>query len=403
MSVKEKFLKYVKIDTTSDENSLSYPSTPSQTELLKILKGELESLGVKAEMDEYCYVTAIVEGKNKKAPKIAFLAHVDTSSAVSGKVNPISRIYKGGDIELGSGIKIAVKDNPDLLEYIGEDIITSDGSSLLGADDKAGVAEIMEAVEYLVNHPDDNRGDVYIAFTPDEEIGRGPDYFDVKKFGADFGYTLDGGKTGEIEYENFNAASGKITIKGKSIHPGNEKNKMVNAVDVFNEFHNLLPLNERPCFTEKYEGFYMIDYVSGGIDELSAKYIIRDHDKEKFEKRKAYFASAAEFINRKYGYEVIKAEVKDSYYNMAEIIKKHFHLVESAKEAFLSIGVEPRVIPIRGGTDGAMLSHKGLPCPNLSTGGFNFHGQMEYIPVSEMEKMVKVVLKLVDIYSQKNF
>ena len=400
MNVKDRFLKYVKYDTTSDENSTSYPSTASQLVLLKELRDELIALGVDAKMDEYGYVTAKIKGNCADAKKIAFIAHVDTSSAVSGKVNPKTVKYVGGDIVLSGGTTIKECDNPDLKSYIGEEIITSDGTSLLGADDKAGVAEIMSAVEALVSDKNSISGDVYVAFTPDEEIGGGTEYFDVEKFGADFGYTIDGGKTGEIEYENFNAASGVIEISGTSIHPGSAKNKMINAIDIFGEFHALLPDAERPCHTEKYEGFYMAENISGGIENLTAKYIIRDHDKAEFERRKEFFVSAAEYINKKYGKTVIKAEVKDSYYNMAEIIKENFHLIENAKTAFKSAGIDPIVIPIRGGTDGAMLSFKGLPCPNLSTGGYNFHGKAEFIPVSAMEKMVEVILNLVKIYAE---
>ena len=400
MSVKEKFLRYVKYDTTSDENSASYPSTDSQLVLLNALKEELTAIGLNAEMDEYGYVTAKIKGNVSNAPKLCFIAHVDTSPAVSGKVNPQVTLYKGGNLTLKSGEVLTLQDNPDLTEYVGQEIITSDGTSLLGADDKAGVAEIMTAVERILAHPEKKHGDVFIAFTPDEEIGGGVDHFDVKKFGAKFGYTVDGGKLGEIEYENFNAASANLIVNGKSIHPGSAKNKMLNAIDLFCEFHSMLPKEERPQHTEKYEGFYMADVASGSVDEFSCKYIIRDHDMAKFEAKKKYFAACCKFLNEKYGQEVFVAEIKDSYYNMSEIIAKNFHLIENAEKAMRSVGVEPNIIPIRGGTDGARLSFMGLPCPNLSTGGFNYHGTAEYIPVSSMEKMVEVILKIVELYSE---
>lgn len=401
MTAKDRFLRYVKFDTTSDEASPTCPSTASQLVLLKALCDELLSMGVDAKMDENGYVTAKIPANVTAKSKICFIAHVDTSPAVSGKdVTPILVDYNGGDVVLKNGITITEKDTPDLSKYVGKELIVTDGSTLLGADDKAGVAEIMTAVEFLVNNPHVKHGDVYVAFTPDEEIGRGTDKFNVKDFGADFGYTIDGGALGEIEYENFNAASLSLTVNGVSIHPGSAKNVMKNAVDLFCEFHSLLPETMRPNSTEGYEGFYMADEISGGIESLTCKYIIRNHDMQKFTAMKEYVKTAVDFLNKKHGEGTFVAVIKDSYYNMSEIIKDNFHLIENAKGAMLSAGIEPIIIPIRGGTDGARLSFEGLPCPNLSTGGYNFHGRREFIPSFALEKMVEVILNLVEVYSK---
>ncbi len=401
MTAKERFLNYVKYDTTSDDGSLTCPSTASQLFLLGALKEELISLGVDAKMDENGYVYAKIPSNVGEKSKVCFIAHVDTSPAVSGKdVNPTLIDYQGGDIVLANGLKITEKETPDLKKYVGKELIVTDGNTLLGADDKAGVAEIMTAVETLVNNPEIKHGDVFIAFTPDEEIGRGTDKFNLKEFGADFGYTIDGGAIGEIEYENFNAASLNLTVNGVSIHPGSAKNVMKNAVDLFCEFHSLLPETMRPNATEGYEGFYMADEVSGGIESLNAKYIIRNHDKQKFESMKKYVLDSVEFLNKKHGENTFNVEIKDSYFNMSEIIKDNFHLIDNAKFAMQSVGIEPVIIPIRGGTDGARLSYEGLPCPNLSTGGYNFHGRREFIPSFALEKMVEVILKLVEVYSK---
>lgn len=401
MNAKERFLRYVKYDTTSDEGSETCPSTSKQLVLLKDLHSELLELGVDAKMDENGYVYAKIPSNVGEKSKICFIAHVDTSPAVSGEdVNPTLIDYKGGDVVLANGLKITENDTPDLKKYVGKELIVTDGNTLLGADDKAGVAEIMTAVEVLVKNPQIKHGDVFIAFTPDEEIGRGTDKFNLNDFGADFGYTIDGGALGEIEYENFNAASLSLTVNGVSIHPGSAKNVMKNAVDLFCEFHAKLPEEMRPCNTEGYEGFYMADDISGGIENLTCKYIIRNHDKQKFEAMKEYVVSAVELLNKKHGANTFVAEIKDSYYNMAEIIKDNFHLIENAKVAMQSADVEPIIIPIRGGTDGARLSYEGLPCPNLSTGGYNFHGRREFIPSFALDKMVEVILKLVEIYSK---
>ncbi len=404
MNAKDRFLKYVKFDTTSDENSSSCPSTQGQTVLLKALFDELVAMGAQARQDKNGYVYALIPATKKGLNKLCFIAHTDTSPAVSGSgVNPKEIAYNGGDVVLENGVVISVKDTPELMNYVGKDLIVTDGKTLLGADDKAGVAEIMTAAEILLKDDSIPHGDILIGFTPDEEIGRGADLFDVKGFGADFGFTVDGGELGEIEYENFNAASAVLTINGTSIHPGSAKNKMKNAIDLFTEFHSMLPENMRPVNTENYEGFYMADEISGGVESLTAKYIIRDHDKGKFEVKKKFFASVTEFLNSKYGDGVFVSEIKDSYYNMSEIIKKNFHLIENAEKAMTECGVQPKIIPIRGGTDGARLSFEGLPCPNLSTGGLNFHGRREFIPSFALEKMTEVILKIIEIYSLKKY
>lgn len=403
MTAKERFLKYVKFETTSDENSSACPSTAGQRVLLEYLYNELLSLGAKANIDKNGYVTGLIPANKAGLKRICFISHVDTSPAVSGKnVNPTEVLYEGGDVVLKNGVTISLKDNPELEKYKGKELIVTDGNTLLGADDKAGVAEIMTACEILLNNPKIIHGDVLVAFTPDEEIGRGTDLFDVKKFGADFGYTVDGGEIGEIEYENFNAASGKLTVNGASIHPGSAKNKMKNAIDLFAEFHSMIPESMRPVNTENYEGFYMASEIRGGVENLTADYIIRDHDKAKFEEKKAFFVKVCDFLNDKYGKDTFVCKVNDSYYNMAEIIKANFHLIKNAEKSMIECGITPKIVPIRGGTDGARLSYDGLPCPNLSTGGLNFHGRKEFIPSFTLDKMTEVILKLIEIYSDKD-
>lgn len=402
MTAKERFLKYVSFSTTSDEKSATCPSTAGQSVLLSFLKEELCSMGVAAEMDDNGYVTAKIPANKAGLPVVCFLSHVDTSPAVSGEnIRPKEIEYLGGDILLENGVTIAEKDNPELKEMIGETLIVTDGNTLLGADDKAGVAEIMTAAEYLATHPEFPHGEIAIAFTPDEEIGRGTDRFDVKKFAADFGYTVDGGKLGEIEYENFNAASATIEVKGFSVHPGSAKNKMKNAIDLFCEFHSLLPVAERPAHTADYEGFYMADELTADVEKAVCRYIVRDHDREKFEAKKNYFLASADFLNKKYGEGTFTATVKDSYYNMSSVIADNFHLIENAKKAMEACGITPITVPIRGGTDGARLSFEGLPCPNLSTGGLNFHSRTEYIPVNALEKMTEVILRIAELYAGK--
>ena len=402
MTVEERFLKYVSYDTQSMDDQERFPSTQKQEVLLKELEDELTALGLDVIQDENKYVYAKLPSNidGYKGKKLCFISHVDTSPAVSGaNVKAKTVLYKGGDVVLNekTGMRLTLDENPDLNDYIGNRLIVTDGTTLLGADDKAGVAEIMQAVEYLVNHPEIKHGDLRVAFTPDEEVGRGVDFFNVKLFDADFGYTIDGGKLGEIEYENFNAAAAVLKIHGTSIHPGSAKGIMKNAIDMFCEFHAQLPESQRPVNTENYEGFYMVNDVSGDVENLTAKYIIRDHDMQKFGQKKKLFAQAAEKLNEKYGAGVFETIIKDSYYNMSEIIKKNMFLIDNAVKAMNSAGVKENIVPIRGGTDGARLSFMGLPCPNLSTGGHNFHGRKEYVPI---ESMVQVILNLVDIYSK---
>ena len=405
MTVEERFLKYVSYDTQSMDDQERFPSTQKQEVLLKELKDELTALGLDVIQDENKYVYAKLPSNidGYKGKKLCFISHVDTSPAVSGaNIKAKTVLYKGGDVVLNeeTGMRLTLDENPDLNDYIGNRLIVTDGTTLLGADDKAGVAEIMQAVEYLVNHPEIKHGDLRIAFTPDEEVGRGVDFFNVKLFDADFGYTIDGGKLGEIEYENFNAAAAVLKIHGTSIHPGSAKGIMKNAIDMFCEFHAQLPESQRPVNTENYEGFYMVNDVSGDVENFTAKYIIRDHDMQKFGQKKEHFVQVAEKLNEKYGAGVFETIIKDSYYNMSEIIKKNMFLIDNAIKAMNAAGVKENIVPIRGGTDGARLSFMGLPCPNLSTGGHNFHGRKEYVPIESMEKMVQVILNLVDIYSK---
>ncbi len=397
-----KFLRYVQKDTQSDENSKTYPSTKKQFDLAHILEKELNDLGLDdVEVDDFGYVTATLPSNTEKEiPVIGFLAHMDTAPDMSGKnVRPqVFENYDGNDILLNSesGIKISTKDFPEIKEYKGQTIITASGNTLLGADDKAGIAEIMMAMEYLVGHPEIKHGKIKIAFTPDEEIGKGVDHFDVTKFGADYAYTLDGGPTGELEYENFNAAGIAIQIQGRNIHPGYAKGKMINSILVVSELNDMLPIEQRPEFTEGYEGFFHIIKFFGTVETSEIHYIIRDHDREKFEDKKLLIKEAVKFINKKYGQEIAKYKLEDQYYNMREKIEPVFHIVEQAKQAMIELGITPNIKPIRGGTDGARLSYMGLPCPNIFTGGHNYHGKYEYIPLESMEKAVQVILKIVE-------
>ena len=398
----EKFLNYVKIDTRSDENSTACPTTAKQHDLAKLLVKELEEMGAEdiTYDTEHCYVYASIpasEGCDGR-PVLGFIAHMDTSPAVTGEnVKPrIIENYDGKDIVLSEekNIVMKVSDFPELAEYTGKRLIVTDGTTLLGADDKAGVAEIMTMAEQLLLSRDIPHGKIRIGFTPDEEVGAGADHFDVKLFGADYAYTVDGGKLGELEYENFNAAGAKVTFHGRSVHPGDAKNKMVNALLLAMEFQNMLPVFENPMYTEKYEGFYHLDQLSGSVEKAQAEYIIRDHDKDKFEQKKETFLRIGAYLNEKYGKDTVQIDMKDSYYNMREIIEQHMQLIENAKAAMEETGVNPIVVPIRGGTDGARLSYMGLPCPNLCTGGHNFHGRFEYICADSMEKIVEILLKL---------
>lgn len=405
--VVENFLKYVKYDTQAAEESATFPSTLKQLVLGEELVKELKEIGLTdAAMDERGYVMASLPANTEKAiPVIGFMAHMDTSPEVSdANVNPqFIKNYDGNDIVLNKekNIILTIKDFPEIKKYIGETLITTDGTTLLGADDKAGIAEIMAAVEYLAANPEIPHGTIKIAFTPDEEVGHGPDYFDVEKFNADFAYTIDGGSLGELEYENFNAAVAWIYIHGRNVHPGSAKNKMVNSVLIANELASLLPPDEIPAKTEGYEGFFHLISLNGNIEETKMHYIIRDFDTANFEKRKSLIKEIISSLNTKYGADTIVLDMKDQYYNMKSKIEPVKHIVDNALNAMKAVGVTPVVGPIRGGTDGAQLSFKGLPAPNLFTGGENFHGKFEYIPVSSMEKAVQVILKIVDIYANK--
>ncbi len=398
MTVSERFLKYVSFGTNSDENSASCPSTACQLKLGEYLAEELKSIGLtEVTLDKNGYVYGVLpatEGREKD-PSVGFIAHMDTAPAVKGDgIRPQTVHYEGGDIRLNDNVSIRLKDFPYLEKYIGCDIITTDGTTLLGADDKAGIAEIFTACEYLVSHPEISHGRIAVGITPDEEIGRGADRFDVDKFACDWAYTVDGGELGEIEYENFNAASAEIRVNGVNIHPGSAKNKMKNASLLAAEFINMMPESEAPAHTEGYEGFYHLCGMEG--DETLAKlyYIIRDHSAEAFLNRKEFMARLVSYLNGVYGEGTFEAEIKDSYYNMKEKILPFMHIIDNAAEAMRKSGVEPLIVPIRGGTDGARLSFMGLPCPNLSTGGANFHGVHEFIPVQSMEKMVDVLVEL---------
>ena len=403
MNVLERFLKYVKIDTQSDEATGTSPSTAKQHDLAILLKQELEDMKAEDILydAEHCYVYATIPASKgyESIPIIGFIAHMDTAPSMSGtNVKPqIIETYDGKDILLNSTPEIILKTTefPEILKYIGQDLVVTDGTTLLGADDKAGIAEIMTMAEYLLTHLECKHGKIKIAFTPDEEIGCGPDHFDVKGFGADYAYTVDGGALGELEFENFNAAGAKVTIHGCNVHPGSAKGKMKNAILIAQEFQSLLPIAENPMYTEKYEGFYHLDAIEGIVECTKMDYIIRDHDSIKFQQKKKLFLQIAEFLNQKYGEKTVEVDMADSYYNMRKMIEPHMFLIDYAKEAMLELGIEPIITPIRGGTDGARLSFMGLPCPNLCTGGENFHGKFEYISVQSMEKTVNILMKLV--------
>ena len=401
----DRFLRYVAVDTQSNEESESQPSTAKQLNLLRMLRDELEALGVQATLDEYGYVMATIPSNiSSKVPAIGFIAHVDTAPDASGAdIKPqIINEYDGGEIELKGvpGLSLKPSEFPEMLHYVGETLITTDGTTLLGADDKAGVAEIMDAVQYMVEHPDFKHGEIKIGFTPDEEIGRGVVKFDVPKFGADYAYTMDGGEIGELEFENFNAASAKIHIQGRNVHPGYAKGKMKNAILVGMELNSLLPVEQRPEYTEGYEGFFHLIGFSGSVEEADITYIIRDHDRQKFEEKKKTVLDCCDFINLKYGQGTANPVVKDQYYNMREQVEPHYHVVEKAVKAMEMAGIKPKIQPIRGGTDGANLSFKGLPCPNIFAGGLNFHGKMEFVPLRSMEKASEVILNIISLYAE---
>jgi len=401
-NILDRFLRYIQIDTQSDENSQTFPSTQKQFDLANLLVAELKQMGLNdAEVDNYGYVTATLPSNtDKKVPVIGFLAHMDTSPDMSGEnVKPqIIENYDGKNIPINKDLDVclSVKAFPELKNYVGQTIITASGKTLLGADDKAGIAEIMTALEYLSKHPECKHGTIKIAFTPDEEVGRGVDYFDVKKFGADYAYTMDGGPIGELEYENFNAAGATIKVQGRNIHPGYAKGKMINAILVATEINEMLPINQRPELTDGYEGFFHIVKFNGTVENAEIQYIIRDHDKVKFEHKKLLIQDIVNLTNKKYNSEVAILELKDQYYNMREKIEPVFYIVEQARQAMMEVGVKPLIKPIRGGTDGARLSYMGLPCPNIFTGGHNFHGKYEFIPLESMEKAVQVILKIIE-------
>ena len=401
----DRFLRYVAIDTQSDENSSSQPSTAKQLDLLRLLRDELTALGVEATLDEYGYVMAsIPSNAGEGIPAVGFIAHVDTSPDAPGcGVKPqIIPDYDGGPIDLkgAPGLQLKPSDFPELLRHKGRTLITTDGTTLLGADDKAGVAEIMNAVEYIVTHPEFRHGPVRIGFTPDEEIGRGVVKFDVARFGADYAYTMDGGDEGELEFENFNAAAANVTIHGLNVHPGYAKGKMKNAMRLGIEFDSLLPADQKPELTEGYEGFFHLISFSGSVEEAKLAYIIRDHDASLYEAKKALILSVGDEINRRYGAGTAEVEVRHQYYNMRAQVEPHYHIVEKAVRAMEMASVKPRIQPIRGGTDGANLSYMGLPCPNIFAGGLNFHGRMEFLPLENMEKASQVILNILSLFAE---
>lgn len=400
----DKFLRYIAVETTSNEDSESQPSSAKELDLLRMLRDELIQMGIKAELDEYGYVMATIPANTrKKIPAIGFIAHVDTAPDASGKdIKPqIIPNWDGEDIVLNKkkNIVLSTAEFPEMLQYKGQTMITTDGTTLLGADDKAGVAEIMYAAQYIIEHPEFKHGEIKIGFTPDEEIGRGVVKFDVEKFGARYAYTMDGGEIGELEYENFNAAGAKIHIQGSNIHPGYGKDKMVNSMLIAMELDSMLPVEQRPRYTQGYEGFFHLTSINGTVEETTMSYIIRDHDRNKFEEKKALMTAVVKYLNQKYG-KVVKLELKHQYYNMRQEVEPHFFIVEKAIKAMEMAGVKPKVQPIRGGTDGANLSFMGLPCPNIFAGGHNFHGKLEYVPLESMEKAAEVILNIIKLFAE---
>ena len=405
MDLKDRFLKYVSFDTQSDEMSETFPSTEKQKVLLKYLVEEMKSLGLtEVEMDEHSYAMGTIPATPgyEDRPAIGFIAHVDTSPDMSGaNIKPqIIENYDGKDIRLNENLMMTVKDFPELSVFKGHTLITTDGTTLLGADDKAGVAEIMTAAEYLMTHPEVKHGKIRIGFTPDEEVGRGVDYFNVEKFGAKFAYTIDGGFEGELEYENFNAASAKVAIQGRNVHPGYAKDKMINALQVAAEVNSLLPAWERPEHTDGYEGFYHLVGLNGSVENAEISYIIRDYIRDKFEAKKQFMTKVVELLTQKYGEGVLTLTLKDQYYNMREMVEPHPEVIDKAFKAMEQAGVTPIVRPIRGGTDGARLSYMGLPCPNLFTGGMNFHGKFEYCSLDTMRRAQQTILNLIQLWAE---
>ena len=405
-NILDRFLRYVAIDTQSDENSETQPSTAKQLDLQKVLCEELRAMGIEASVDSYGYLFATIPSNvDKPVPAIGFISHVDTSPDASGKdVHPqIIPDYDGTPIALKGveGLCLNPSEFPELLAHKGETLVTTDGTTLLGADDKAGVAEIMAAAEYIVSHPEFKHGPVCIAFTPDEEIGRGVVKFDVKRFGAEYAYTMDGGDEGELEFENFNAASATVRIQGRNVHPGYAKGKMKNAIRIGMEFDSLLPEGARPELTEGYEGFFHLISYSGTVEQATFSYIIRDHDLTLYENKKKFICSVADEINRRYGEGTATVDVRHQYYNMRSQVEPHYHIVTKALKAMEMAGVKPRIQPIRGGTDGANLSYMGLPCPNIFAGGLNFHGKMEFVTVENMQKAFQVILNILSLYAEE--
>ena len=403
----DRFLKYVSFETTSNEESGVTPSTPGQMVLAKYLKDELEGMGLQdVFLDDNGYLYATLPANtDKHVPTVGFIAHMDTAPDMSGKdVTPrIVENYDGGDIVLSAddNIVLTPEQFPELKSHVGEDLIVTDGHTLLGADDKAGIAEIISGVEYLMQHPEIEHGKIRIAFNPDEEIGLGAHKFDVERFGCDFAYTFDGGEVGELEFENFNAAAAKLTFTGRNVHPGTAKNKMINSIRVANRFISMLPSHETPEHTEGYEGFYHVISFNGSVEQTTVSYIIRDHSRERFESRKREFQHLTQKINAEYGEGTLKLELRDQYYNMREKIEPVMYVIDIAKEAMLAAGVEPVVKAIRGGTDGAQLSFKGLPCPNIFAGGMNMHGRYEYVPIPSMEKAMNVMIKIAELTAKR--
>lgn len=400
MTLTDRFLKYVSFCTTSDEETNMTPSTPGQMEFAKYLANELKEIGMQeVTLDENGYVMATLPANAEGKPTIGFIAHMDTAPDASGK-NVKARIvthYDGQDIVLNAekNIVFEVAKYPEILDYKGQDIIVTDGTTLLGADDKAGLAEIVTACEYLIQHPEIKHGKIRVGFTPDEEIGQGADHFDVEKFGCDFAYTMDGGAVGELEYENFNAAGCKVKVHGVNVHPGYGYHKMINSVRIANQFATMLPRWETPEHTQGYEGFYHLIAMNGSVEETTLQYIIRDHDRARFESRKREIEHLARKINQEYGEGTVEVELRDQYYNMREKVEPVMHIVTLVEEAMKEVGVTPKVQPIRGGTDGARLSFEGLPCPNIFAGGVNFHSRFEYLPIPSMEKAMQVILQIV--------
>ena len=401
-TLKDRFLRYVKFETRSDEKSENIPSTPAQLEFAKILVRELEEIGMEnVYVNDACFVNATLPGNiDKDVPVIGFIAHMDTADFNAVNVNPqIVENYDGKDIVLNEAkdIVLSVEEFPNLKNYVGKTVITTDGTTLLGADDKAGIVEIVEAMKYLIEHPEIKHGTVKVAFGPDEEIGRGADNFNVEEFGADFAYTMDGGPVGELEYESFNAAGAIFKIRGKSVHPGTAKGKLINASLIAAEVVNSFPADEVPEKTEGYEGFYFLDKISANCEEAELSYILRDHDREKFEMKKKFAANVAKKINEKYGKELVSVEIKDQYYNMGEIIKDHMNVVEIAEKAMKNLGIKPIIQPIRGGTDGSKISFMGLPTPNIFAGGENFHGKYEFVALESMILATDVIVEIVKL------